>query len=565
MISHMQPSSTRTRRFACEAVDMDWARDSTGISDSDYRNVYKYEEKPTTVVRMTSGDTEPSIVTLKSEEDWNAWLQSEERPRVDGSKSGYVLIISKRSGEPSFSTPSRVGSGKWLETYKQEVPSRSRAQKTLTFASLAEKDATNGKFQRSALGSGKRGIRTLPFSENVFRLITKNFYTHGSISRVISRADVQTFSYSEVEMTDDQNSPALAEVYNCRTSNAWDMDLALTTTYFPHCGLTFAILFGCPLSVEEEIVSRLSFATAEASHPLLLLGILVELERSRHVHVVEAMIDELESKIFELDFQPEETERSQTSGLERRNKEKRTAYLDTAYLRNGLIGWSTQLSKMVQRVEYLESEIFFSGSSPPRTENSTKGGKIHRARTMLMMQPGNHEEENSLDEIGSLGSESDLETYPARQNCASEHCKQEMRKAGRKIKDRLEAIIDEYEEKIRDCTMRVDGMAMATQWAQGETNVEIALAAGRDSRHMRSIALLTMVFLPGTFLASFFSMTFFNWSASDGEGQVSAYIWIYVLVTLCFTLATVGTWYYFVIWRQSRLNKEKSDEDDLDI
>lgn len=45
--------------------------------------------------------------------------------------------------------------------------------------------------------------------------------------------------------------------------------------------------------------------------------------------------------------------------------------------------------------------------------------------------------------------------------------------------------------------------------AQGEINVEIAFDTKRDSQHMRSIALLTMVFLPGTFLAvglSFFSL-----------------------------------------------------------
>jgi hypothetical protein len=36
--------------------EMDWARDATGISDNDYRNVYKYEEKHTTVVQMTTGE-----------------------------------------------------------------------------------------------------------------------------------------------------------------------------------------------------------------------------------------------------------------------------------------------------------------------------------------------------------------------------------------------------------------------------------------------------------------------------------------------------------------------------
>jgi len=46
----------QTRRLACELADMDWARDAAGITDSDYQNVYKYEEKPTTIVRMTDGE-----------------------------------------------------------------------------------------------------------------------------------------------------------------------------------------------------------------------------------------------------------------------------------------------------------------------------------------------------------------------------------------------------------------------------------------------------------------------------------------------------------------------------
>jgi len=442
------------------------------------------------------------------------------------------------------------------------MPSKSRAQKTSAFASLAEKNMPTSRLQGSPLGSGRRGVRTLPFSENVFRAITKRFYIHGSISRVISRADVQTFSCSQVEMGDGHKSAYLAEVYNCRTSNAWDMDLALTTTHFPHCGLTFAILFGCPLSIEEEVIRRLSFATDEASHPLLLPGIFVELERSRHVHVIEAMIDKLESKIFELDFQPENTERSQASGAERRNQEKRTAYLDTAYLRNSLFGWSTQLLRMLQQIEYLDSEVYCSGGITQADHNGLNTNVTYGDPTFLIAQHryGNREIPEE-DEVSD--SDSELNACLTSQNYKLEQSKKGMRKAGRKIKDRLQAIIDEYEEKIRDCTMRLDGMAMATQWAQGETNVEIALAAGRDSRHMRSIALLTMVFLPGTFLASVFSMTFFNWSGSDGEAEVSGYIWIYVLVTLCFTLVTVGTWYYFVIWRQSRPNKGKMDEDIL--
>jgi hypothetical protein len=228
------------------------------------------------------------------------------------------------------------------------------------------------------------------------------------------------------------------------------------------------------------------------------------------------MIDELETKIFELDFHTDETERTQTSSAERRNQEKRTAYLDTAYLRNGLIGWSAQLLKMVQHAEDLENNVFGSKELPEAT-----GARLDSQPVELPMVSIRHQDGYESKEVENSDNEADSNGWlVVRRKDSPERMKTQMRRASRKIKDRLQAIIDEYEDKIRDCTMRVDGMAMATQWvktshnfeknkanfrtfiqAQGETNVEIALATSRDSRHMRSIALLTMVFLPGTFFA----------------------------------------------------------------
>ena len=34
---------------------MDWARDNAGVSEKDLDNVFRYEEKPATVVRMLAG------------------------------------------------------------------------------------------------------------------------------------------------------------------------------------------------------------------------------------------------------------------------------------------------------------------------------------------------------------------------------------------------------------------------------------------------------------------------------------------------------------------------------
>jgi hypothetical protein len=54
-------------------------------------------------------------------------------------------------------------------------------------------------------------------------------------------------------------------------------------------------------------------------------------------------------------------------------------------------------------------------------------------------------------------------------------------------------------------------------------------------------------------------MTFFNWSGEDGKARVSSYLWIYVVVTLCFTAITIGLWYFFVVFRQKA--RGKGDEE----
>lgn len=99
----------------------------------------------------------------------------------------------------------------------------------------------------------------------------------------------------------------------------------------------------------------------------------------------------------------------------------------------------------------------------------------------------------------------------------------------------------------------------------------------RDSSQMRSIALLTMVFLPLTTLAvshqnhierfapgaeahadlrqSIFSTTFFNWGQTDGHAIVSGYIWVFVVLAVGITTITVGAWYY-ATHRASRKEEE---------
>jgi len=58
-----------------------------------------------------------------------------------------------------------------------------------------------------------------------------------------------------------------------------------------------------------------------------------------------------------------------------------------------------------------------------------------------------------------------------------------------------------------------------------------------------------------------FSMTFFNWNSEAGGDHptVSSSIWIYVLVTVVFTLITLLLFWYFILSRQ-RNNKNRQGD-----
>ncbi|RYP57983.1 hypothetical protein DL769_009170 [Monosporascus sp. CRB-8-3] len=101
---------------------------------------------------------------------------------------------------------------------------------------------------------------------------------------------------------------------------------------------------------------------------------------------------------------------------------------------------------------------------------------------------------------------------------------------------------------------------------ESRLNVEIATqqhrladAGRRDSISMKTLAFLGAVFLPGTFLATFFSMPFSDFS--DENDSFSRRIGIYFVIMVPLTLLTLGT-----CWKFNRISvKEVEEEDASDI
>ncbi|KAI0183768.1 hypothetical protein EV127DRAFT_506397 [Xylaria flabelliformis] len=369
----------------------------------------------------------------------------------------------------------------WLE----KEPSDCSSQRGQTIAILADRaeDTNPGGAHNPAL------LRYLPFCEKNFDMILRKLYVHGSIVRTVNRG-YPIFSRTLLKLG-TLLEPAI--VYNCRTSHEWPGDLALSMTYFPLRRVTYGVLYGCDAEIKEAILARLHNSEDAACHPLLLIGIFTELERKRQLNLVRDGLDALHSTILNLS-RPAGDVGSMGVDRELSGTHAIDPWLDIHHLKNSLESWKEQLAKIAEHIDELSENWF-----------------------------------------NFLPSDSDNE--------GAEKC--QVREVGKRIKERILEIVCDYDAKIRECVMIMEGMNLATQLAHARANIEIAAAAKTDSSQMKTIALVTMVFLPATFVASLFSMTFFDWNPPEGR-HISPEIWIYVIIAVGLTLLVIGLWYTIV-------------------
>jgi Mg2+ and Co2+ transporter CorA len=100
---------------------------------------------------------------------------------------------------------------------------------------------------------------------------------------------------------------------------------------------------------------------------------------------------------------------------------------------------------------------------------------------------------------------------------------------------------------------RLDTQWEAVNALMAAHNNQLMIGMAQDSRSdsvlMRRIALVTIIFLPATFMATFFSMSFFH--VADGNLNVSRWIWLHAVCTVPLTLV-LGLAYGNISERLSR-------------
>ncbi|PSN66492.1 hypothetical protein BS50DRAFT_589222 [Corynespora cassiicola Philippines] len=95
----------------------------------------------------------------------------------------------------------------------------------------------------------------------------------------------------------------------------------------------------------------------------------------------------------------------------------------------------------------------------------------------------------------------------------------------------------------------------------------IARAAKKDSCAMRTISVLTLIFLPVTAVSAVFSGTVFdfgNWG-KDGENVASDGWWVFLVCCALCTMITIGVWYVWLFKSEGKLDQEEDEEREQDV
>ena len=90
----------------------------------------------------------------------------------------------------------------------------------------------------------------------------------------------------------------------------------------------------------------------------------------------------------------------------------------------------------------------------------------------------------------------------------------------------------------------------------------LALASQRDSSSMKTLAVVTMFFLPGTFVASVFAMPYFIFDQNEKQVVLHRNFGIYWSVTIPLTLMTLLLWIGWATWKDWQEQRRMKDETD---
>lgn len=351
-------------------------------------------------------------------------------------------------------------------------------------------------------------VSKLPFTKSIFRQIRRTFKIHDSIFRVINRNTSCAFRRTpnlwkeylgklqlpgrSLDILEHLLSKMI--VYNCRSASTWPGDVALSVTFCLQTSTTWAVVYGCNDHTFETLTAQLVRLDYDTFHPMALPTLFADLERARQVDLLRLSVSNMLQRIYDLTVNKDQLAADNSlSALSKPGGEDSVMmWIDMSYLRNGLQNWQKQLQNMMEHVDELAND-----AHPLKSTGSFR------------TDTANVDKSNTIDNKFGL----------------------RLKASGVRVRERLRDLIDEYDEHIRECSTLIQGLNAATSMVRilfhpsrarlssvrleielhqeiknsnqeiSSTNLEVSRMAQRDGSLVKAIALLTMIFLPATFVS----------------------------------------------------------------
>ncbi|KAK7450266.1 hypothetical protein Landi51_05337 [Colletotrichum acutatum] len=353
----------------------------------------------------------------------------------------------------------------------------------------------------------------------MIHLLFRRYRGHTKSSQKFSDAFSFTVMNFEWNLNDSKEKSL---VYLCRTTASWPGDMALSVTFMPSTLTTNAVLFGCDLkkpdmyddrmTLADIITSRLKNSDTPVFHPMMLPTILADVERDRQIELVREKLEQLGRRIDRIAF-------------------TKPAVKTLAMVRNemGTLGDDEKTMSNPFGAHHLQQGMSTSSGSttlikdtglvPPCTfpdEESLPTAKLWQQISRLRVGLSNWRRQllKMISHIEDLNSVEFAPRGPFNSTYREDQ-RLQFSLTGERIRDRLQELVDEYDEYIRECSHIMDGFSLATQLA-------------------------------------FFSMDFFDFPKEAKGGTLSSLFWIYVLAAILLTLGTMAIFYFCILKKRNK-------------
>lgn len=206
------------------------------------------------------------------------------------------------------------------------------------------------------------------------------------------------------------------KAYTARMAAALPDDLALSSTYIPSDNTTYTVIYGCNKDQLDEIWDRVrsSSAANNVDHPLLALGIFLELDRIRLINMADKLADEftlgsdiLGTRVWDA------------------NNPKMQQYLEICLRSRTLVDYiravKRQLAKVLTEIDDLEKLWKRMKDEHPKDDETKNKTPNLQEKTQRMIETGNQ------------------------------------------MKQRIRDMMDEYDDKIDECNKMAQNLSLAMQ------------------------------------------------------------------------------------------------------